>query len=153
MNKVHLRYRIDGILREFKVPEDMYYIEPAIVSRIKIMSNLDVVEHRIPQDGRAKVRLQKGEEVDLRISIIPGYFGENVVIRILPSQVLLDLDVIGFNPDEVSDASWEDINSYEDGIPITATTTYAIGALLQNKVTGGVYWVSRQRGAWYLCGV
>ena len=101
MNKVHLRYRIDGILREFKVPEDMYYIEPAIVSRIKIMSNLDVVEHRIPQDGRTKVSLQDGQEIDLRISIIPAYFGENVVIRILPTQILLDLDVIGFNPDDL----------------------------------------------------
>jgi len=101
MNKIHLRYRIDGILREFKVPEDMYYIEPAIVSRIKIMSNLDVVEHRIPQDGRTKVRLQGGQEVDLRISIIPGYFGENVVIRILPTQILLDLDVIGFHPEDL----------------------------------------------------
>ncbi len=101
MNKVHLRYRIDGILREFKVPEDMYYIEPAIVSRIKIMSNLDVVEHRIPQDGRTKVQLQDGQEIDLRISIIPAYFGENVVIRILPTQILLDLDVIGFNPDDL----------------------------------------------------
>lgn len=49
---------------------------------------------------------------------------------------------IGFNPDEVMDASWEDIDSYEDGIPITATSTYAFGALLQNKKTGGVYWVS-----------
>lgn len=49
---------------------------------------------------------------------------------------------IGFNPDEVMDASWEDINSYEDGVPITATSTYAFGALLQNKKTGGVYWVS-----------
>jgi type IV pilus assembly protein PilB len=98
MNKVHLRYRIDGILREFKVPEDIYYIQPAIVSRIKIMSHLDVVEHRIPQDGRTKVKLQDGQEVDLRISVIPSYFGENVVIRILPSQVLLDLDVIGFDP-------------------------------------------------------
>ncbi len=101
LNKVHLRYRIDGILREFRVPEDIYYIEPAIVSRIKIMSILDVVEHRIPQDGRTKVRLQDGQEVDLRISIIPGYFGENVVIRILPTQILLDLDAIGFDPNDL----------------------------------------------------
>ena len=56
----------------------------------------DVVEHRIPQDGRTKVRLQGGEEVDLRISIIPAYFGENIVIRILPSQVLLDLNLLQF---------------------------------------------------------
>jgi type IV pilus assembly protein PilB len=99
--KMHLRYRIDGVLREIKIPEDTYYIQPAIVSRIKIISKLDVVEHRIPQDGRAKVRLQDGQEVDLRISVIPGYFGENVVIRILPTQVLLDLDKIGFLPDDL----------------------------------------------------
>ncbi|MFA5092811.1 MAG: ATPase, T2SS/T4P/T4SS family [Candidatus Omnitrophota bacterium] len=97
VDKVVLRYRIDGVLREMKMPQDAYYIEPAIVSRIKIMCHLDVVEHRIPQDGRAKVRLLDGQEVDLRVSILQGYFGENVVIRILPSQVLLDLDKIGFS--------------------------------------------------------
>lgn len=101
-NKVHLRYRIDGVLRDIKVPEDIFYIQPAIVSRIKIMSHLDVVERRIPQDGRAKVRLQDGQEVDLRLSVIPGYFGENVVIRILPTEILLDLDKIGFYPDDLN---------------------------------------------------
>lgn len=100
-NKIHLRYRIDGVLRDMKVPEDIHYIEPAIVSRIKIISRLDVVEHRIPQDGRAKVRLQDGAEVDLRVSIIPGYFGENVVIRILPTQVMLDMGKIGFSPENL----------------------------------------------------
>ncbi len=100
-DKVVLRYRIDGVLREMKMPQDAYYIEPAIVSRIKIMCHLDVVEHRIPQDGRSKVRLLDGEEVDLRVSILQGYFGENVVIRILPSQVLLDLDKIGFMPEDL----------------------------------------------------
>ncbi len=101
VDKVVLRYRIDGVLREMKMPPDAYYIEPAIVSRIKIMCHLDVVEHRVPQDGRAKVRLLDGEEVDLRVSILQGYFGENVVIRILPSQVLLDLDKIGFLPQDL----------------------------------------------------
>ena len=101
VDKVVLRYRIDGVLREMKMPPDAYYIEPAIVSRIKIMCHLDVVEHRIPQDGRAKVRLLDGQEVDLRVSILQGYFGENVVIRILPSQVLLDLDKIGFSPHDL----------------------------------------------------
>ncbi|OQB16454.1 MAG: Type II secretion system protein E [Candidatus Omnitrophica bacterium ADurb.Bin205] len=100
-DKVVLRYRIDGVLREMKMPQDAYYIEPAIVSRIKIMCHLDVVEHRIPQDGRAKVRLISGQEVDLRVSVLPGYFGENVVIRILPSGILLDLDKIGFFPDDL----------------------------------------------------
>ncbi len=101
VDKVVLRYRIDGVLREMKMPQDAYYVEPAIVSRIKIMCHLDVVEHRIPQDGRAKVRLLDGQEVDLRVSILQGYFGENVVIRILPSQVLLDLDKIGFSPEDL----------------------------------------------------
>ncbi len=100
-NKVHLRYRIDGILQEIKVPEEIYYIQPAIISRIKIMSRLDVVEHRIPQDGRVKVKLNNGQEVDLRVSIIPAYFGENIVIRILPTHILLNLEKVGFLPDEL----------------------------------------------------
>lgn len=99
--KVHLRYRIDGVLREMKLPDDIYYIQPAIVSRVKIMAHLDVVEHRLPQDGRVKVRLQDGIEVDLRVSIIPGYFGENIVIRILPSQIIVDLNKLGFAQDEL----------------------------------------------------
>lgn len=99
-NKVHLRYRVDGMLQEVKIPEEMYYIEAAIVSRIKIMAQLDVVEHRIPQDGRVKVKLQDGKEVDLRVSVIPAYFGENIVIRILPTQILLDLGKIGFSREE-----------------------------------------------------
>jgi len=100
-DKVVSRYRIDGVLREMKMPQDAYYIQSAIVSRIKIMCHLDVVEHRLPQDGRAKVRLLSGQEVDLRVSILQGYFGENVVIRILPTQILLDLDKIGFLPDDL----------------------------------------------------
>ncbi|MFA5096060.1 MAG: GspE/PulE family protein [Candidatus Omnitrophota bacterium] len=101
VDKVVLRYRIDGVLREMRMPSDAYYIEPAIVSRIKIMCHLDVVEHRVPQDGRAKVRLLDGTEVDLRVSILQGYYGENVVIRILPTHVLLDLDKIGFLPEDL----------------------------------------------------
>lgn len=100
-DKVVLRYRIDGVLREMKMPADAYYIEPAVVSRVKIMCHLDVVEHRVPQDGRSKVRLTSGQEVDLRVSVLPGYFGENIVIRILPSGILLDLDKIGFFPDDL----------------------------------------------------
>jgi len=100
-SKVHLRYRIDGVLQETKVPEDIYLIEPAIISRIKVMSHLDLVEHRVPQDGRVKVRLQDGNEINLRISIIPAYFGENVVIRILPSSIMLDLSKIGFAREDI----------------------------------------------------
>jgi len=101
-NKVHLRYRVDGVLQEMKVPDDIFYIEPAIVSRIKVMAHLDLVEHRVPQDGRVKVRLQGGQELDLRVSIIPAYFGENVVIRILPTGVMLDMARIGFSPEDLT---------------------------------------------------
>lgn len=99
-DNVHLRYRVDGILKDVKVPENIYYLEPAIVSRIKIMAHLDVVEHRLPQDGRMKVKLQDASEVDLRVSIIPAYYGENIVIRILPTQMLFDFSKIGFSPED-----------------------------------------------------
>ena len=99
-DNVHLRYRVDGVLKDVKIPENIYYLEPAIVSRIKIMAHLDVVEHRLPQDGRMKVKLQDASEVDLRVSIIPAYYGENIVIRILPTQMLFDFAKIGFSPED-----------------------------------------------------
>lgn len=99
-NKLRLRYRVDGILYDIKIPENMHYILPAIVSRIKIMSRLNVVEHRVSQDGRVKVRLQDNTEVDLRVSIIPAFRGENVVIRILPAQWTFNIDDLGFMPED-----------------------------------------------------
>ena len=99
-DNVHLRYRVDGVLKDVNIPENIYYLEPAIVSRIKIMAHLDVVEHRLPQDGRMKVKLQDASEVDLRVSIIPAYYGENIVIRILPTQMLFDFAKIGFSPED-----------------------------------------------------
>ncbi|MFA5370157.1 MAG: GspE/PulE family protein [Candidatus Omnitrophota bacterium] len=140
-NKVILRYRVDGILREMKMPQDAFWIEPAIVSRIKIMCRLDVVEHRVPQDGRAKVRLVSGQEVDLRVSILPGYFGENVVIRILPSGTMLDLDRIGFADDDLKKV--EKILYKPNGIILITgptgsgktTTLYAFLSRLNRKET------------------
>ena len=83
--KVHLRYRIDGVLRDIKVPDDIYYIEPAIISRIKIISTLEWWNTVFPgRPGKGKTAEWPGG--GLKISIIPGYFGENVVIRILPAQ-------------------------------------------------------------------
>lgn len=103
-DRVKVRYRIDGVLYDVPVPESMKQLHAAITSRIKIISNMDIVERRLPQDGRTKVKL--GEmDVDLRISIIPTLYGENMVIRILPTGMLFnmkdlglaqkDLDVIG----------------------------------------------------------
>ncbi|MDP3143651.1 MAG: ATPase, T2SS/T4P/T4SS family [Candidatus Omnitrophota bacterium] len=98
-DRVRVRQRIDGILYTMKVPEDIKFLHPAIVSRIKILSHLDVVERRIPQDGRARIKLADSE-VDLRISIIPGFFGENVVIRVLPIKVSFNFDEVGLSDEE-----------------------------------------------------
>jgi len=99
-NRVRVRYRIDGILYDVRVPEQIKILHPAIVSRIKILSNLNVVEKRLPQDGRAIIKIQD-KQVDLRISIIPASFGENVVIRILPVHLLFNIDDLGLSPEDM----------------------------------------------------
>lgn len=91
---VALRYRIDGLLYDANVPPEIKNFLNAIISRIKIMSNLNIVERRLPQDGRAIVRVQE-QVLDLRISTIPTPFGESVVIRILPTQMLYSLEKLG----------------------------------------------------------
>lgn len=91
---LNLRYRIDGMLYDANVPEDMKSFLNAIISRIKIMSNLNIVEHRLPQDGRAVVKVQE-QVLDLRISTMPTPYGESVVIRILPNQMLFSLEKLG----------------------------------------------------------
>ncbi len=93
---MRLRYRIDGILHEAKVPPEMDDFLVAILSRFKIMANLNIVEKRLPQDGKARVRVQQ-ESLDLRISSIPTPHGESLVIRILPNKLEFGLDRMGFN--------------------------------------------------------
>ncbi|MGD9015480.1 MAG: ATPase, T2SS/T4P/T4SS family [Candidatus Omnitrophota bacterium] len=99
-DSVRLRQRIDGVLYNIGVPEQIKYLYQAMTSRVKILSGLDVVERRLPQDGRAKVKI-KDKEIDLRISVLPSAFGENVVIRILPTQLLLNFSDLGFLPDDL----------------------------------------------------
>lgn len=95
-NQVRIRTRIDGILYESPSPPKKY--QNAIVSRIKIMSGLDIAEKRLPQDGRFKVRYEN-RDIDFRVSMIPTAFGEKVVMRILDSSALcLDLHELGFEP-------------------------------------------------------
>ncbi|MFA6216160.1 MAG: ATPase, T2SS/T4P/T4SS family [Candidatus Omnitrophota bacterium] len=91
---VVLRYRIDGLLYDANVGPEIKSFIGAIISRIKIMSNLNIVERRMPQDGRAVVKVQE-QVLDLRISTIPTPFGESVVIRILPTQMLFSLEKLG----------------------------------------------------------
>ncbi|MBP7216779.1 MAG: Flp pilus assembly complex ATPase component TadA [Candidatus Omnitrophica bacterium] len=91
---VALRYRVDGVLYDANVALEIKNFLNAIISRIKIMSNLNIVERRLPQDGRAIVRVQD-QVLDLRISTIPTPFGESVVVRILPTQMLFSLEKLG----------------------------------------------------------
>ncbi|HDN85089.1 MAG TPA: type II/IV secretion system protein, partial [Candidatus Aerophobetes bacterium] len=93
---VKVRYRIDGILYNIQMPSEIKRLYQAIVSRIKILSNLNVVERRLPQDGRAIVKIQD-KQVDLRISIIPSIYGENVVVRILPVNLMFSLSDLGLD--------------------------------------------------------
>src|SRR5512145_238739 len=91
-----IRFRIDGVLHEMLSPPKR--LEPAIISRLKIMSNLDISERRLPQDGRIKLRYGS-REVDLRVSILPTIFGEKAVLRILDKEALqLDMTKLGFDP-------------------------------------------------------
>lgn len=99
-DKVRLRYRIDGILYDMNVSDQIRFLHQAIVSRIKIISKLNVVEKRLPQDGRAIIKLHNNQ-IDLRISIIPSVYGESVVIRILPAHFLFNLGELGFLPEDL----------------------------------------------------
>ncbi|NQU39280.1 MAG: type II/IV secretion system protein [Lentisphaerae bacterium] len=93
---VSIRRRIDGVLYDMSVPRNIQHLYPAIISRIKLMSHLDIVERRLPQDGRSRVKIGRSE-YDLRVSVIPAVHGEDVVIRILPATMLFDLGDLGFS--------------------------------------------------------
>ncbi len=94
--KLRIRYRVDGVFREGESPPVSLYA--GIVSRIKVMANLNITEHRLPQDGRIKFSTG-GRDVDYRVSVMPSYYGEKVCLRILDkAQAMLDIDSLGFDP-------------------------------------------------------
>jgi len=95
-NEFRVRFRIDGVLYPINVPKMIKYLYPAVVSRIKIMAGLDIAEHRLPQEGRIKIR-KKDEELDLRVSVLPTIFGEAIQIRILSSKFFLELEKLGLS--------------------------------------------------------
>ncbi|HVO93342.1 MAG TPA: GspE/PulE family protein, partial [Terriglobales bacterium] len=96
-NQLKIRYRIDGILHEVESPPRQ--LKGAVISRLKILAQLNIAERRLPQDGRIKTRLG-GKDVDLRISTVPTLYGESVVIRLLErGQIFTQLDTLGFPPD------------------------------------------------------
>lgn len=96
-DKSRIRYRIDGILTERDLLTKNMHL--AVVSRIKIMAGLDIAEHRIPQDGRVRMRLV-GRTLDLRISTCPTQYGEKVVLRLLSKESLRDIDDLGFSTEQ-----------------------------------------------------
>ncbi|MBC7834615.1 MAG: Flp pilus assembly complex ATPase component TadA [Phycisphaerales bacterium] len=98
-NEFKMRYRIDGVLYEMVPPPKA--LGPAITSRIKVMSNLDIAERRLPQDGRIELTVG-GTPIDLRVSVLPTMHGESVVMRVLDrSNVELALDRVGLRPDDL----------------------------------------------------
>ncbi|MFO1311909.1 MAG: type II secretion system ATPase GspE [Burkholderiales bacterium] len=96
-NRLAVRYRVDGVLHDVESPPKR--LAAAVISRIKIMANLDIAERRLPQDGRIRLRVQ-GKEIDLRVSTVPTMHGESVVMRILDKGgVALDFNKLGFMED------------------------------------------------------
>ena len=96
-NDFVVRYRVDGVLHVANVPPEIRRFQNAIISRIKILSNLNIAERRLPQDGGFKIKAH-GREIDLRVSVIPMAFGEGIVLRILDrSAVRLDLETLGMD--------------------------------------------------------
>ena len=97
-----VRYRIDGVLYEVMNPP--LKLKNAIISRLKIMSNLNIAERRLPQDGRLKLRFGQGREMDFRVSSLPTLFGEKVVLRLMDNRdSRFDLNLLGFEPDALQE--------------------------------------------------
>jgi type II secretion system protein E len=94
---ISIRYRIDGVLQEAPVPQQMHRFAAAIISRIKILSNMNIAERRVPQDGRIKFQVG-GRQIDVRVSVIPMLYGEGVVMRLLDkANVLFTLQELGMD--------------------------------------------------------
>src|SRR5215468_6355670 len=102
--ELRVRYRIDGILYNIMSPPMKF--RDAIVSRVKIMSKLDIAEKRLPQDGRIKIRFNEGgqpKEIDFRVSVLPTLFGEKIVLRLLDKdKLMLDMTKLGFEPESLA---------------------------------------------------
>lgn len=97
-----IRFRVDGILHDIMTPPPK--LKNALVSRIKVMANLDIAERRLTQDGRIKLKMSGGQELDIRVSVLPTLFGEKIVMRLLDkSNLQLDMTKLGFGPQTLKD--------------------------------------------------
>ena len=116
---VKVRYRIDGVLQQMPLPPKR--AQPAIISRIKIMSGMDISERRIPQDGRIKMTMGS-KVIDLRVSALPSCYGESVVMRILDkSGLMLGLGQLGFSPED--QRMWEQLLKNATGVVLVTGPT------------------------------
>ncbi len=137
-----VRYRMDGVLHEIMRPP--MKLRNAIVSRVKIMSQLDIAERRLPQDGRIKLKLADGKECDFRVSVLPTLFGEKIVLRLLDkSNLQLDMTKLGFDAEEL--AKFKHAIHQPFGMVLVTgptgsgkTTTLYSGLAELNKVTENV---------------
>lgn len=94
-----VRYRVDGVLREIARPP--LQLATRLASRLKVMSQMDISEKRMPQDGRIKLKLSKTKAIDFRVNSLPTLFGEKIVLRILdPSSAMLGIDALGYDPEQ-----------------------------------------------------
>jgi type II secretion system protein E len=99
-DELRIRYRIDGILHQTPLPPQIKRYQAALISRIKVMSGMNIAEKRLPQDGRINVRI-KGEEIDIRVSTVPTVWGESVSLRLLTrGKIFFGLDRLGFGEKE-----------------------------------------------------
>jgi len=116
---VRIRYRIDGVLNEtMTVPK---HIQNQLIARFKIMSDMNIAERRVPQDGRIPIK-HDGKDYDLRVSCLPTFFGEKIVMRVLDkSSVLLGLNKLGFSPDVQT--KLEELVSQPNGMVLTTGPT------------------------------
>lgn len=139
-DELRIRYRIDGILHQTPLPPQIKRYQDALISRIKVMSGMNIAEKRLPQDGRINVKI-KGEEIDIRVSTVPTVWGESVSLRLLTrGKIFFGLDKLGFAPDE--DAAVRDIIVKPHGIFLVtgptgsgkSTTLYAFLSTI-NSVT------------------
>ncbi|WP_131668609.1 type IV-A pilus assembly ATPase PilB [Psychrobacter pygoscelis] len=94
-----VRFRIDGVMQKMASPP--VQLASKIAARLKVMSQMDISERRIPQDGRIKLKLSKNKAIDFRVNSLPTLFGEKIVLRILdPSSAMLGIDALGYDPDQ-----------------------------------------------------
>lgn len=99
-NDLRIRYRIDGALQQIAVPPNMRLLQASLISRLKIMANLDIAERRLPQDGRINLELD-GQRIDVRVATIPSVNGESVSLRLL-SREQFDFDTLGLDEDTMA---------------------------------------------------